>query len=113
MSTINYDHRRFRLEHERAVSNGTLFHYYQSGNVVWVTYEGGTVQYGQAIAKVNDASVLDLRYQHITTDGAIQTGTCISTPEVLPDGRLRLTEVYQSTSGNQAPGVSIAEEVRD
>ena len=113
MSTINYNHRRFRLAHESAISTGTIFHYSQSGNIVSITYEGGTVQYGQALAKVNEAGVLDLRYQHITTNGDIQTGTCISTPEVLADGRLRLTEVYQSTSGNQASGVSIAEEIRD
>lgn len=110
---INYDKRRFRLAHESGNSNGTIFQYFQSDNVVWATYEGGVVRYGQAIATADEAGILNLRYQHITSDGKIQTGTCISTPEVLPDGRLRLTEVYQSTSGNQSPGVSIAEEFRD
>ena len=111
MSTINYDQRRFRLASEGA--DGTLFHYHQASDVVWITYDGGTVTYGQAIAKADSEGKLDLRYQHVTTNGLIQIGSCITTPEVLADGRLRLTEVYQSTFGNQADGISIAEEVRD
>jgi hypothetical protein len=40
------------------------------------------------------------------------TGTCISTPEILPDGRLRLHESWRWTSGDGSSGESAIEEVR-
>ncbi|MFN7927544.1 MAG: n-acetylglutamate synthase, partial [Blastocatellia bacterium] len=44
-------------------------------------------------------------------DGELMTGICISTPEVLTDGRLRLHESWQWTCGERASGESIVEEI--
>jgi hypothetical protein len=55
--------------------------------------------------------VLDARYQHVNTSGELMTGQCKSTPEVLPDGRLRLHESWRWTSGDMSEGRSVVEEV--
>jgi hypothetical protein len=39
------------------------------------------------------------------------TGICRSTPEILPDGRIRLHEKWQWTSGDRSSGESIVEEI--
>jgi hypothetical protein len=114
---INYDYdgRRFR-----SVSNSetgevgaeTLFEYHQRGGVVWATYEGGAIRFGTLIATVDEAGALDMRYHHVNAAGELMTGRCRSTPEVLPDGRLRLHERWQWTSGDGSSGESVIEEVR-
>jgi len=39
------------------------------------------------------------------------TGKCYSTPEVLVDGRIRLHEMWEWTSGDYSKGQSIVEEI--
>ena len=95
------------------VGPSTLFHYRQAGGVVWATYEGGDISFGTLIATVDEAGRLDMRYSHVNRRGELMTGRCESTPEVLPDGRLRLRERWQWTSGDGSRGESIVEEVRD
>jgi hypothetical protein len=94
------------------VGSSTVFHYRQAGGVVWATYEGGGVRFGTLIATVGEAGRLDVRYSHVNRGGELMTGSCKSTPEVLPDGRLRLHERWQWTSGDGSRGESIVEEVR-
>jgi len=111
---IDYDGRRFR-----SVSNSetgevdaeTVFEYHQRGDVVWATYEGGAIRFGTLIATVDGTGALDMRYHHVNAAGDLMTGRCRSTPEVLPDGRLRLHERWQWTSGDGSSGVSVIEEV--
>ena len=112
---IDYDERVFG-----SVSNsdsgdvgiGTTFHYHQQGRIVWATYHGGAVAHGNLIAQVQPDGSLDMRYQHVTADGAIKTGRCLSRPEILVDGRIRLHERWQWTEGGTQMGESIIEEVR-
>jgi hypothetical protein len=54
----------------------------------------------------------DKRYQQVSKDGVIKTGRCLSTPEVLPDGRLRLHEFWQWTGGRRAATVPASPESR-
>lgn len=113
---IDYDGRRFR-----SVSNSptgevgaeTVFTYHQKGDVVWATYEGGAIRFGTLIAKVDGNGVLDMRYHHVNAAGELMTGVCRSTPERLPDGRIRLHEQWRWTSGDGSTGESVIEEVRD
>ncbi|GAB5534889.1 MAG: hypothetical protein Rubg2KO_11380 [Rubricoccaceae bacterium] len=111
---IDYHDRRFRVIETSAsgeVGGETRFHYRQLGEVVWATYEGGGVRLGTLVAAVGDGGTLDMRYAHVNAEGELMTGTCVSTPEVLPDGRLRLHEQWQWTSGDRSTGASIVEEV--
>ena len=52
-----------------------------------------------------------MRYEHINFAGEIRTGLCLSRPEILPDGRIRLHEKWQWTSGDLSSGESIIEEI--
>ncbi|HEX8141346.1 MAG TPA: hypothetical protein VF553_02045 [Pyrinomonadaceae bacterium] len=115
MKGINYNGRFFAPvanTENGEVDSSTLFHYYQEGEIVWATYEGGDVRFGTLIAKVDEAGCLDMRYSHVNRDGQLMTGRCKSVPELLPDGRLRLRENWQWTSGDCSSGESIVEEVK-
>ncbi len=112
-SKINYNNRRFRAfsnSDTGEVGAGTVFHYRQAGDVVWAEYSGGEIVRGHLIAICGDDGVLDMRYQHINIRGELMTGICVSTPEFVDDGRLRLHETWQWTSGTQASGESVLEE---
>lgn len=93
------------------VGSKTLFHYQQKDNIVWAEYGGGSIVKGFLVAKVLENNVLDMRYEHINILGELMTGICISTPEILSDGRVRLHEKWQWTSGDLSSGKSIIEEI--
>lgn len=94
------------------VTGDTVFHYRQDGDVVWATYEGGAIRKGTLVAVVAADGALDMRYAHVNAKGELMTGVCRSTPELLADGRLRLHEAWQWTSGDRSAGTSIVEQVR-
>ncbi len=115
-SSADYDGRRFRpVENSETgeVGPGTVFAYRQDGNVVSATYEGGGVRYGVLIATSDGEGNLDARYGHVNAEGDLMTGECRTTPEVLPDGRLRLHEEWRWTSGDGSSGRSVVEEIGD
>lgn len=115
MTEINYNNRRFASVENTPngeVSGDTIFDYHQDGQIVWATYQGGSIVKGHLIATMNAEGVLDMRYHHINQQNEMMTGRCQSTPEVLPDGRLRLHEVWQWTSGDMSSGTSIIEEIK-
>ena len=114
-AAVDYDGRCFRPvvnTPNGEVSGETLFRYHQRGALVWATYEGGGITHGHLIATADAAGALDMRYHHVNAGGELMTGRCRSTPERLPDGRLRLHEVWQWTSGDGSAGRSVVEEVR-
>jgi hypothetical protein len=90
----------------------TRFHYRQDGARVWATYQGGHVQFGSLVAISDQGGRLDMRYHHVDTAGLLSTGVCQATPEVLPDGRLRLYETWQWTNRDRSSGTSIVDEIR-
>ena len=51
------------------------------------------------------------RYHHLNDKGDFMLGKCLSTPERLPDGRLRFKEQWQWLSGDMSAGSSEIEEV--
>jgi len=95
-----------------AVDDTTRFSYHQDGCIVWAEYSGGSIKKGFLIATVKEDGSLDMRYHHVNTNGELMTGKCKSIPEMLSDGRLRLKETWQWTSGNGSCGESVLEEVR-
>ena len=112
---INYDNKTFasvQNSETGEVSEETVFHYHQKDDLVWAEYAGGEIHFGSLIAKVAKNDCLEMRYQHLNTKGELMTGKCFSTPETLPDGRIRLFEEWQWTSGDFSSGTSIVEETR-
>ncbi len=111
---MNYHNRYFRSISNSGsgeVGNETVFHYRHEGEIIWATYSGGAIKQGTLVAKVGADGQLDLRYSHINQNGELMTGICRSTPELLPDGRIRLHEQWQWTSGDHSSGESIIEEI--
>ena len=112
--SIHYDNRTFRSISNSGtgeVGSETTFHYHQEGDVVWAEYSGGEIVRGTLLAKVQADGCLNMRYQHINRRGELMTGICCSTPELLPDGRMRLHEKWQWTSEEQSSGQSVIEEI--
>ncbi len=112
---FHYDNRRFAgvsNSETGEVSSDTIFHYHQQDDIVWATYTGGSIRFGTLVATVDADGCLDMRYQHVNQQGELCTGKCRSTPEVLPDGRYRLHESWQWTSGDGSSGSSIVEELK-
>ncbi len=89
----------------------TLFLYQQEDNVLTSTYWGGNIRQGHLIGLVAKNGCIDMRYHQINTDGKLMTGTCFSKPELLPNGKIRLHETWQWTSGDCSKGHSILEEI--
>ena len=116
MSEINYDNRKFASVQNSAtgeVSGETVFHYHQKGDLVWAEYAGGAIVFGNLIAKIDALGNLEMRYQHLNDKGELMTGKCVSAPEILPDGRIRLHEKWQWTSGDFSGGESVVEEIKN
>ncbi len=114
MNKINYDNRKFAsVQNSKTgeVSGETVFRYHQKENLIWAEYGGGEIVFGNLIAKVVGNDCLEMRYQHLNKSGELMTGKCFSTPEILADGRIRLYEKWQWTSGDFSTGESIIEEI--
>ena len=95
-----------------AAAGGTIFHFRQQGRVVWATYEGGGIEQGLFLAKSDGGEGLEFRFQQITAAGEFRTGRGVSRIEVLGDGRLRLHDRWEYTSGGSGSGEAVLEELR-
>ena len=93
------------------VTSETVFRYRQNERIVWAEYSGGDILLGHVVGTVNDSGIIDMRYHHINRHGELMTGICISTPEILDDGRIRLREEWQWTCKDHSKGNSIIEEI--
>lgn len=114
MNKIDYNNRVFKsVSNSKTgeVSSETTFHYRQKDNLVWAEYAGGKIIFGTLIAKVLDDDLLEMSYQHLNKSGELMTGKCLSTPEIMENGRIRLHEKWQWTSGDLSAGESIVEEI--
>ena len=114
MSNIDYNDKRFRSVTNSAtgeVGGDTVFYYHQSDNIVTAEFSGGEIVSGHLIAVCHGGGQLDMRYYHVNSRGELMTGVCRSTPEMLDDGRIRLHETWQWTSGNMSAGTSVLEEI--
>lgn len=111
---INYNGKRFATvanTENGEVSSKTIFNYKQEGNILSATYSGGEIVKGTLIGIVENNGCLKFRYNHVNTKDEIRGGQCYSTPEILPDGRIRLHEVWQWLDSEQTKGKSTIEEV--
>ena len=111
---INYDCRRFQSVSNSEggdVGNETVFTYRQQGDLLWGEYYGGKIRRGNLVGKVDNIGNLEFIYQHVTVEGQLKSGYCKSTPEILPDFRLRLYEKWRWIDGDQSDGESVIEEI--
>lgn len=110
---INYNNKLFKPVNNTEngeTSNETVFRYKQVGNILTAEYEGGKIIFGHLIGLVDENGNIEMRYHQVNKKGELMTGICNSKPEQLANGKIRLHETWQWTSGDQSKGQSIIEE---
>ncbi len=110
---INYNDKKFRPisnTENGETSSDTLFHYKQIGNMLTSEYSGGKIKYGHLIGLVDPLGNIEMCYHQVNEKDELMTGICISKPEILENGKIRLHEYWQWTSGDQSKETSIIEE---
>ncbi len=111
---INYHNKTFRpiQNTENGETSGeTIFLYRQEGNILIAAYSGGKIIKGQLIGLVDQDGNIDMRYHQVNIFGELMTGVCKSTPEIMPNGKIRLHENWEWTSGDKSKGNSVIEEL--
>ena len=111
---IHYGGRLFRpisTDGESDTDSETIFKYEQRRDLLTGTYSGGLISFGHLIGLVDEGGRIDMRYHHLTVDGELKTGICRSIPEFLDNGKIRLHESWQWTSGTREKGTSILDEL--
>ncbi|WP_333662674.1 n-acetylglutamate synthase [Chishuiella changwenlii] len=111
---IDYNNKKFSPvsnTENGETTNETVFHYKQTDNILQAEYAGGQIKYGHLIGLVDENGAIDMRYHQINTKGELMTGVCKSVPEIMSNGKIRLHEVWEWTSGDQSKGESIIEEI--
>jgi len=110
---LNYHNKKFRpisISENGEVSSELIFHYLQKGNVLTCTYHGKNIVKGQLMGLVDDNGKIEMRYHQVNRNGDLMTGMCVSVPEIMENGKIRLHESWQWTSGDRSKGESILEE---
>ena len=111
---MNYNNRRFKTisnTDNGEISNETIFHYLQEGNILTSEYRGGKIRKGHLIGLVDKDGIIEMRYHQINDRNELMTGICKSTPQIMSNGKIRLHEEWQWTSGDLTKGNSIIEEI--
>jgi hypothetical protein len=111
---INYNNKTFRPVSNTGngeTSSETVFVYQQDGAILTSEYSGGQIVKGHLIGLVDMQGNIQMRYHQVNTKGELMTGICNSKPELLANGKIRLHESWQWTSGDKSKGESIIEEV--
>lgn len=112
--SVNYNNRKFKPYSSTAngeVSDEVVFHYFQEGNIVFCDYTGGQIIRGHLMGTVDDQGIIRMNYHQINANGELRTGECVSTPELLSSGKIRLHEQWKWTCGDYSEGQSILEEI--
>ena len=110
---INYNNKLFKPTSNTEngeTSNETVFRYKQTGNILTAEYTGGKIIFGHLIGLVDENGNIEMRYHQVNNQGELMTGICNSKPEQLANGKIRLHETWQWTSGDKSKGQSIIEE---
>lgn len=111
---LNYNNKLFKVVSGSAnseVDSEIVFVDHQTKNIISSNYSGGKIVVGHLLGLVNEFGAIEMTYHQINKQGVIMTGKCHSIPEILPDGKIRLHEKWQWTSGDCSIGASILEEV--
>lgn len=111
---MNYNNKKFKANSNSPngeTSMETIFEYRQTRNILTAEYGGGQIVSGHLIGLVDDKGNINMRYHQVNRKGELMTGICRSNPEILPNGKIRLLEEWQWTSGDLSSGKSILEEI--
>lgn len=111
---MNYHNKKFKSvfnSKNGEVSSSMIFIYKQSDHILTCEYKGGKIIHGHLIGLVDQDGLIEMRYHQVNHKGELLTGICNSVPELMDNGKIRLIENWQWTSGDQSKGRSILEEL--
>lgn len=111
---MNYNNKKFRPisnTDNGETSKETIFEYKQKDNILTSSYSGGQIKEGHLIGLVDEKGKIEMRYHQVNTKGELMTGICFSKPKILDNGKIRLYETWEWTSGDKSKGNSILEEI--
>jgi len=111
---MNYHNKKFRpIQHSEngEVTKETVFEYQQEGEILTSFYSGGPIKKGHLMGIVDENGTIEMRYHQVNSKGELMTGRCFSKPEVMANGKIRLHETWEWTSGDKSKGRSILEEI--
>jgi len=112
--TMNYNNKKFKAisnSENGEISEETIFHYKQERNLLTCEYYGGKIIKGHLIGLVDKNGIINMRYHQVNKLNEIMTGVCFSKPEIMENGKIRLLEEWQWTSGDLSKGNSVLEEI--
>lgn len=108
MKNINFNNKTFLLidnSEKGTVNSDTVFKYQQEGNLVTAEYSGGTVVYGNIIAKLID-NQLHMLYQCMTTDDELKAGKAIAQISINEHNKIQLKLDWEWLGSKNDKGVS-------
>lgn len=111
---MNYNNKKFKPisnTENGEISVETIFHYKQKGNLLTCEYSGGKILKGHLIGLVDEDGLINMRYHQVNKQNELMTGICKSKPEIMPNGKIRLVEEWQWTSGDLSNGSSVLQEI--
>jgi hypothetical protein len=111
---MNYHNKKFKpiqTSDNSETSEATIFEYNQTGNILASTYSGGKINKGHLMGLVAQNGKIEICYHQVNLKGELMTGTCVSEPEIMSNGKIRLHETWEWTSGDYSKGNSILEEI--
>ncbi|WP_405207486.1 n-acetylglutamate synthase [Aquimarina sp. LLG6339-5] len=111
---MNYHNKSFRPiqnSENGETTEETIFEYKQEGTILTSEYRGGQIKKGHLIGLVDENGNIEMRYHQINNNGELMTGICFSKPEILTNGKIRLHETWEWTSGDKSKGTSTLEEI--
>lgn len=111
---INYNNKTFRpIKNSKngETTEETIFEYKQKGEILTSEYSGGQIKKGHLLGLVDENGNIQLRYHQVNEKEELMTGICFSKPEILENGKIRLHETWEWTSGDKSKGKSTIEEI--
>lgn len=111
---MNYNNKKFRPvsnTENGETSEETIFEYQQEGEILSSSYSGGQIKKGHLIGLIDENGNIEMRYHQVNLKGELMTGICFSKPECMENGKIRLYETWEWTSGDKSKGESILEEI--
>jgi hypothetical protein len=106
----DYDGRAFRVGGGQP-AEVPVAHYHQDGDLVWGEFTGGHVRRGSLAGTCSPDGVLVFTYCMVLGSGEVVSGRCRSTPELLADGRIRLSEEWERHTPHPETGLSCLVEI--
>jgi len=89
------------------VDGNTVFAYRQKDNILWADYSGGEIIKGHLVGTVAENGELNFYYQHINEQKQVRIGVCHSIPQILDNGKIKLSEKWKWLNGDKSEGVSV------